>query len=305
MTDEISHSGFSNKLSIHYLPSSSMQKNIAITLWLQNAILICHVTHILSNRVWFLINLNISVSSKNTKLYRNLMPKTENRRQLIRFAALPWKRHKTLKSEIDSSLELFTSGLKFANCAITYLSARKNHWNQSVPPNLCISEGEFGEGIKDTPSVEHCGTLHPMRFSWRFRGTFHSNRRNPKLDSSESTTRNRSRRRRGQLRYLIGQDESVLSWDDFITDENCFEHLNSEAKLLWTMHGGDRGEAKSFWISRSGTAKCFLELFAQRVASFHCSRAGGESTLYFHLHQLYWTEWTHSPPRWLLQSLIR
>ena len=126
-----------------------------------------------------------------------------------------------------------------------------------------------------------------MRFSWRFRGAFHSNRRNPKLDYSESTTRHRRNKRCGQLRYSIGQDESVLSWDDFVPDDNCFEHLSSEAKLLWTMHGGDRGEAKSFWISRSAKAKCFLELFAQRVASFHCSRDGGQSIFYFHFHQLY------------------
>ena len=110
-----------------------------------------------------------------------------------------------------------------------------------------------------------------MRLTWRFKGAYVANRRSIKV---AQTCRSRRKRRQG-LR-LRNYDACTLSWDNVITDDALLKQLSSEAKLLWSMHGGDRGSAKSFWISRDSTPKCAMELFAQRIASFHCTRAGGE-----------------------------
>lgn len=111
-----------------------------------------------------------------------------------------------------------------------------------------------------------------MKFNWRFKGAFCSKRRNVKGCSNDK----RRYKRREKLRGNSGDDDRVRSWDNIIPNDSLFEHLSSEAKLLWTMYGGDRGNAKSFWIAKTSTPKCALELFAQKIASFHCSRQGGK-----------------------------
>jgi hypothetical protein len=70
-------------------------------------------------------------------------------------------------------------------------------------------------------------------------------------------------------------DNDVRSWDNIIENESFFDHLSVEAKIFWSLHGGDKGSAKSFWISKTQTPQNALELFAQRVATFHCSRGKG------------------------------
>ena len=110
-----------------------------------------------------------------------------------------------------------------------------------------------------------------MRLTWNFKGAYTAKRRSIKV---AQTDKHRQKRRQG-LRYR-SSDACALFWDNLVSNEALFKQLSSEAKLLWFMHGGDRGSAKSFWISRTATPKCTLELFAQRIASFHCTRAGGE-----------------------------
>jgi hypothetical protein len=110
-----------------------------------------------------------------------------------------------------------------------------------------------------------------MRLTWRFKGAYSVKRRSVKV---AQTGRSRQKRRQG-LRHR-NDNAFALSWVNIISNDALFKQLSSEAKLLWSMHGGDRGSAKSFWISRDATPKCAMELFAQRIASFHCTRAGGE-----------------------------
>ena len=71
------------------------------------------------------------------------------------------------------------------------------------------------------------------------------------------------------------KEVEILCWDNIIPNEVFFDHLSTEAKVLWEMHGGDKGQAKSFWVGRHNTARCALELFAQKIASFHSSRLAG------------------------------
>ena len=110
-----------------------------------------------------------------------------------------------------------------------------------------------------------------MRFCWRFRKVFAVKRQRSKGSNNGS----KQRRRLLGLRHVYEEEDEVLSWDNIISSESFFEHLSSEAKLLWTMYGGDRGNARSFWISKKSTPQCALELFAQKIAYFHCSRDAG------------------------------
>jgi hypothetical protein len=115
-----------------------------------------------------------------------------------------------------------------------------------------------------------------MRVEWKFRANGHSRKRRlPKKYHEEG-------RRFDQLRHHARDDELILSWNDIISDDSFSKHLSLESKLLWKTHGGNRGNAKSFWISKTATPKCALELFAQKIASFHCSRAGGKASNEYH-----------------------
>ena len=109
---------------------------------------------------------------------------------------------------------------------------------------------------------------------WKFSAKGHpKKRRSPKKYRKEG-------RRLDQLRHHPRDDELILCWNDIIPDDSFSKHLSLESQLLWKMHGGNRGNARSFWISKTATPKCALELFAQKIASFHCSRAGGEASCY-------------------------
>jgi hypothetical protein len=130
-----------------------------------------------------------------------------------------------------------------------------------------------------------------MKFFWRFRGAFTCKKRNINKYQNDGRKRNtleyerdgskveKRYKKLGKLTYNIEEDGGVLSWDDIIRNDSFFKQLSIEAKLLWSMYGGDRGGAKSFWISKKATPTCALELFAQRVASFHCSRLSGKNQL--------------------------
>ena len=115
-----------------------------------------------------------------------------------------------------------------------------------------------------------------MRFHWGFRRDFAVKRRKSK-DSNSDGCKVRKRRHLLGLRHVYEEEDEILCWDNIVSDQSFFEHLSSEAKLLWTMYGGDRGDARSFWIDRNAKPQCALEMFAQKIASFHCSRAAGAS----------------------------
>ena len=115
-----------------------------------------------------------------------------------------------------------------------------------------------------------------MRFQWGFRRVFAVRRRKSKGLPNDGFIVRKRRQLLG-LRHVYEEEDEVLCWDNIISNQSFFEHLSSEAKLLWTMYGGDRGNARSFWIDRNATPQCALELFAQKIASFHCSRAAGAS----------------------------
>ena len=128
-----------------------------------------------------------------------------------------------------------------------------------------------------------------MKFNWRFKGAYTAKRKSkhssilPQIGRSpQNSVEKRFKEGRKRLRLRSNGDDDdaadacALCWDNVVPKKALFNQLSAEAKLLWRMHGGDRGSAKSFWISRTTRPKCALELFAQRIASFHCTRAGGE-----------------------------
>jgi hypothetical protein len=113
--------------------------------------------------------------------------------------------------------------------------------------------------------------IYEKKFSRQFNNKFARKKCNKRylVDGEE-----RKKVKLAKLRKHV--DNDVRSWDNIIENESFFDHLSVEAKIFWSLHGGDKGSAKSFWISKTQTPKNALELFAQRVATFHCSRGKGK-----------------------------
>ncbi len=70
---------------------------------------------------------------------------------------------------------------------------------------------------------------------------------------------------------IIEELPLVHVWDDAILHGNLNEELINEANSLWKFAGGDRSQARSFWIPKGSTPRCHLEQMASDLMNFHAN----------------------------------
>jgi hypothetical protein len=71
-------------------------------------------------------------------------------------------------------------------------------------------------------------------------------------------------------RLIHKTHKAIDIYRSIFDDPYSINLLTKQCQAFWSIYGGKREIAKSFWINSSDTPQCYLEYFAQQCALYHC-----------------------------------